>query len=534
MQKMGRLSCLRMFTRKNKDKIVEDKETESKQDITTKVFPSFTSPMNLPHPQTATTVSTDMTLVEQNMTVFNVNHSRLLNSEGKGSDADILLDDTKVQPCGCKSLSSRSGDLAQLTSRKIEAVMIDIEMLTNQAFSSVSGDLEHEQDCEKESSLLTPLTIEDESSKLASTVTDDHVLGGKVTDNFLLVDNGSPRHYCGSHQSASIEGCDARSADIHNISGHLSDPGLYHSKYLESTFGSPIIGCISSCSRFEDEGEYRRKDLENNRVLNVTSYQTADSSPLELLPDDNTANAVSNDSQPREHICELQRQSILLSAKLKDAEGVRNEMAGCATCISKMTNLKGVSGCSEKLSWHQAETSSEQSGIRPDSKRHAMDKDSLRLASSSSSFTKIIESCTFEVLPPKESIKFSGYSGFKRVEEWVNSVDPVAVPPNEKPVTVGAGCDSPSLKPSQQSRVHNLFAQRTERDIADGPNNSDINMMADLDVANTVARSVTSLATIAHLSGFGLRVVPMLGALTSLKILNLSSNAIGLPFCPHL
>jgi hypothetical protein len=45
--------------------------------------------------------------------------------------------------------------------------------------------------------------------------------------------------------------------------------------------------------------------------------------------------------------------------------------------------------------------------------------------------------------------------------------------------------------------------------------------------ANTIVQSLNAFSSVAHISGMGLKVVPMIAPFSSLRAVNLSSNFIG-------
>lgn len=108
----------------------------------------------------------------------------------------------------------------------------------------------------------------------------------------------------------------------------------------------------------------------------------------------------------------------------------------------------------------------------------------------------------------------------RRVEEWVNSIDPTSTADDETlPLT-----DNASANARVTGEAHDDFRVKQHKDLE----NVQTSTPVDVDMALAVAatRSLQPLATTAQFPGYGFRVVPPLG-MFNLKIINLSGNAIG-------
>lgn len=121
----------------------------------------------------------------------------------------------------------------------------------------------------------------------------------------------------------------------------------------------------------------------------------------------------------------------------------------------------------------------------------------------------------------------------RRVEEWVNSIDPVQLSCDEE---LQSTDQLDAFPGSPTASAASFFRMRASRDhlFADNAASMDrrdhhggVLLDADAEMANMIARSVNTLSTFAHFSGVGLRLVPPLGLYNNLKTLNLSANAIG-------
>ncbi|XP_074280131.1 uncharacterized protein LOC141605320 [Silene latifolia] len=106
---------------------------------------------------------------------------------------------------------------------------------------------------------------------------------------------------------------------------------------------------------------------------------------------------------------------------------------------------------------------------------------------------------------------------FSRVEDWVKDID---IQP-----------DAPSFE-EQKDEEHIEFPPSPEascsflKDATHVSRYNKINLSEELLYANSVVQSLNSSSTVAHISGLGLKAIPMIAQFSSLRTVNLSNNSI--------
>lgn len=120
--------------------------------------------------------------------------------------------------------------------------------------------------------------------------------------------------------------------------------------------------------------------------------------------------------------------------------------------------------------------------------------------------------------PQNQWIAFSGESSpFKRVDDWVKDL-------NLQPTVL-------ALEEENGSELI-TFPSSPEADesVAKGPTqfsrHNKFNLSEELLHANSVIQSLNSSSTVAHISGMGLKAIPMISHFSSLRSINLSNNSI--------
>ena len=123
----------------------------------------------------------------------------------------------------------------------------------------------------------------------------------------------------------------------------------------------------------------------------------------------------------------------------------------------------------------------------------------------------------------------------RRVEEWISSIDPIALSAEEEfeiTAELDAEPTSPSAPAASFFRTKGFRSNQVHPDsgtlLDRRDQHGDVQLDADSEMASMIAQSVNPLSTVAHFSGVGLKLMPHLGSYHNLKTLNLSANALGL------
>ena len=121
--------------------------------------------------------------------------------------------------------------------------------------------------------------------------------------------------------------------------------------------------------------------------------------------------------------------------------------------------------------------------------------------------------------PQNQWVAFSSDSSpFARVDEWVKGLETQYPLPvidnyeNDEGITFPPSPEtgkSPARSPTHLTRQH------------------DINFTEEILHANSVIESLNSSSTVAHISGIGLKAIPIISSFLSLRSVNLSNNFIG-------
>lgn len=127
--------------------------------------------------------------------------------------------------------------------------------------------------------------------------------------------------------------------------------------------------------------------------------------------------------------------------------------------------------------------------------------------------------------PTNQWVAFSVETSYlDRVSAWVNSI------PNKEDENYGGEDEELG------ANMHDEFFYPSLPEVGEssGKNHSHVNKRRGGDEvlqANNIIQSLNILSSVAHISGMGLKVVPVISAFTSLKAVNLSSNFIGKSPC---
>lgn len=102
----------------------------------------------------------------------------------------------------------------------------------------------------------------------------------------------------------------------------------------------------------------------------------------------------------------------------------------------------------------------------------------------------------------------------KRIEDWVNKIDLQ----NSSPLYEEGECSSSSSKTRKDvSLISGVIPEKFDAMITPG-----------MEAANRYISSLTAISTSAQMANLGLPLIPFVSAYTSLRVLNLSGNAIGM------
>lgn len=123
--------------------------------------------------------------------------------------------------------------------------------------------------------------------------------------------------------------------------------------------------------------------------------------------------------------------------------------------------------------------------------------------------------------PQNQWIAFSGESSspFKRIDDWVKDIE-------IQPTT--------SAFEEENDDEQIVFPDSPEADgsMAKNPTHSSrqnkFNTSEELVHANSLIQSLNSSSTVAHISGMGMKTIPMISHFSSLRSINLSNNSIGM------
>ncbi|KAF5746800.1 Outer arm dynein light chain 1 protein putative isoform 1 [Tripterygium wilfordii] len=106
-------------------------------------------------------------------------------------------------------------------------------------------------------------------------------------------------------------------------------------------------------------------------------------------------------------------------------------------------------------------------------------------------------------------------SSFARVDKWVKDLETEPQPPPDGDDNHDEDIVFPPSPENGRSPRTTLLARRSE-----------INLSEEIVYANSVIQSLNSSSSVAHISGIGLKAVPMIAGFYSLRTVNLSNNSI--------
>ncbi|XWS14984.1 hypothetical protein CRYUN_Cryun35bG0055500 [Craigia yunnanensis] len=117
--------------------------------------------------------------------------------------------------------------------------------------------------------------------------------------------------------------------------------------------------------------------------------------------------------------------------------------------------------------------------------------------------------------PQNQWVAFpSPSSSFTRVDEWVRDLETQIAPPADDV----NGEESITFPPSPDT------GKSQARSMAHLTRRSEINLSEEILHANSVIQTLNSSSTVAHISGIGLKAIPVISGYSSLRSVNLSNN----------
>ena len=123
--------------------------------------------------------------------------------------------------------------------------------------------------------------------------------------------------------------------------------------------------------------------------------------------------------------------------------------------------------------------------------------------------------------PQNQWVAFSGESSpLKRVEDWVKDLD---IQSTTSSIEEENGNEQVCFAPSPEAT-----GSMAKRATHLSRHNNRIHLSEELLHANSVIQSLNSSSTVAHISGMGLKAIPLISQFSSLRSVNLSNNSIGM------
>ncbi|KAK9742615.1 hypothetical protein RND81_03G186000 [Saponaria officinalis] len=120
--------------------------------------------------------------------------------------------------------------------------------------------------------------------------------------------------------------------------------------------------------------------------------------------------------------------------------------------------------------------------------------------------------------PQNQWVAFSGESSsFKRVEDWVKDIE---IQPYDSSFDGSKGDEQIVFPPSPEA------SYSVAKGSVHVSRHNKINLSEELLHANSVVQSLNSSSTVAHISGMGLKAIPIISQFSSLRSVNLSNNSI--------
>ncbi|KAL9234272.1 hypothetical protein vseg_009160 [Gypsophila vaccaria] len=120
--------------------------------------------------------------------------------------------------------------------------------------------------------------------------------------------------------------------------------------------------------------------------------------------------------------------------------------------------------------------------------------------------------------PQNQWVAFPGESSpLKRVEDWVKDIE---IQPYDSSLDEQQGGEQIVFPPSPEA------SYSVAKGLVHVSRHSKINLSEELLHANSVVQSLNSSSTVAHISGMGLKAIPILSQFSSLRSVNLSNNSI--------
>ncbi|KAL2893803.1 Dynein assembly factor 1 axonemal [Bienertia sinuspersici] len=129
--------------------------------------------------------------------------------------------------------------------------------------------------------------------------------------------------------------------------------------------------------------------------------------------------------------------------------------------------------------------------------------------------------------PQNQWIAFSGESSspFKRIDDWVKDIE---IQPTISAFEEDDDSEEIIFPSSPEA------SGSTAKNTAHSSRQNKIILSEELLHANSVIQSLNSSSTVAHISGMGLKAIPIISHFSSLRSINLSNNSIGLSGCTLL